>query len=474
MWGGSWLNQFDELPEGWAAATFGDVCQVQGGFAFKSNDYQPDGVLLVRISNLVNGKVEINEKSVFLPEAFFEELSSFRLEAGDVLIAMSGATTGKMAIYNLETPALLNQRVGRFCIVAPNSVDPGFVGKLVGNVTQKVLQKAYGGAQPNISPKELEQFPIPLPPLNEQRRIVEKIEALTARSRKARATLDEIPVLLDQFRQSVLAAAFRGDLTADWRAQNPDVEPAEAFKQLYKNEIGWAVGKANDACIGVQSGSTPKGKPFTELGEVPFLKVYNIVNQEIDFNYRPQYVSREIHRTSLKRSITLPGDVLMNIVGPPLGKIALATEQFPEWNINQAIVTFRPKKGLLSKYLYYYLREGSLVRDVVNETKGIVGQVNISLTQCRESIVKIPSLDEQAEIIRRIEGLFSLAASLSDAFKSSSEDLGELDQSILAKAFRGELVPQDPNDEPAAVLLDRIRAERERLGSGKKRSKAKA
>lgn len=331
-----------------------------------------------------------------------------------------------------------------------------------------------GTLQKNTNHAYVESFSFFLPPFNEQRRIVEKIEALTDRSRKARAALDQIPALLDQFRQSVLAAAFRGDLTADWRAQNPDIEPAEAFKYFYKNEIGWAIGKANDACIGVQSGSTPKGKPFTESGEVPFLKVYNIVNQQIDFDYRAQYVSREIHKTSLKRSITLPGDILMNIVGPPLGKIALVTEQFPEWNINQAIVTFRPKNGLISKYFYYYLREGSLVRDVVNETKGIVGQVNISLTQCRESIVKIPSLDEQAEIVRRIEGLFSLAASLSDAFKRSSEDLGELDQSILAKAFRGELVPQDPNDEPAALLLDRIRAERERLSNGKKRGKAKA
>jgi type I restriction enzyme S subunit len=89
-----------------------------------------------------------------------------------------------------------------------------------------------GVQHPRVHYKDLAKFSIPLPPLNEQRRIVEKIEALTARSRKARAALDEIPALLDQFRQSVLAAAFRGDLTADWRTQNPDVEPAEALDLL--------------------------------------------------------------------------------------------------------------------------------------------------------------------------------------------------------------------------------------------------
>jgi type I restriction enzyme S subunit len=93
-----------------------------------------------------------------------------------------------------------------------------------------------GSAQPKLNQKNLNRVPVPLPPFNEQRRIVEKIEALTARSRKAREALEAIPELLDQFRQSVLAAAFRGDLTADWREQNPDVEPAEALLERIRVE----------------------------------------------------------------------------------------------------------------------------------------------------------------------------------------------------------------------------------------------
>ena len=94
-------DELMELPEGWAKATFGDICKVQGGYAFKSQDYQESGVLLVRISNLVDGRVQISSNSVFLPKEYWGKFSEFQLKEGDVLIAMSGATTGKMATHKL-------------------------------------------------------------------------------------------------------------------------------------------------------------------------------------------------------------------------------------------------------------------------------------------------------------------------------------------------------------------------------------
>jgi type I restriction enzyme, S subunit len=293
---------------------------------------------------------------------------------------------------------------------------------------------------------------------------------LTDRSHKARAALADVPKLIAQFRQSVLAAAFRGDLTADWREKNPNFKVDESFAHAHEDIKGWVTLKAEDVC-NVQSGSTPKGKPFTEVGDIPYLKVYNIVDQRIDFNYRPQFIPIEVHRKELKRCVTLPGDVLMNIVGPPLGKIAIVTDQFQEWNINQALVLFRPNTGLSNKYLYYFLREGKFIREIDNETKGSVGQVNISLTQCRKCLIPIPSKEEQKEIVQRIELMFQQIDRIYQQYEPAKASLDTLDRSILAKAFRGELVPQDPNDEPAAVLLERIRAEREQTSTPKQRGK---
>ena len=227
---------------------------------------------------------------------------------------------------------------------------------------------------------------------------------------------------------------------------------------------GWEWFLAKDICSKVQSGSTPKGKQFTETGEVPYLKVYNIVNQEIDFDYRPQFISKEIHVEKLTRSITFPNDVLMNIVGPPLGKVALVTQQYSEWNMNQALVLFRPHQGLLNLYLYYYLVGGEFVREILADTKGSVGQINISLTQCRNCPIPLPPLNEQRRIVAKIEALTARSRKAREALDAIPALLDQFRQSVLAAAFRGDLTAdwreQNPDVEPAEKLLERIRAER--------------
>jgi type I restriction enzyme S subunit len=207
----------------------------------------------------------------------------------------------------------------------------------------------------------------------------------------------------------------------------------------------------------VQSGGTPKAG-FTESAGVPFLKVYNIVDQQIAFDYRPQYVPRTTHEKELRKSRTLPGDVLMNIVGPPLGKVAVVPDTYPEWNINQAITLFRPGAEVSTQWIYTVLCSGKNVADVIHQTRGSVGQVNISLSQCRNFEIPIPSLAEQAEILRRLGELFVLADSLQRRYQDTVTCVEKLTPSVLKKAFRGGLVPQDPNDEPAGVMLKRVRA----------------
>lgn len=319
---------------------------------------------------------------------------------------------------------------------------------------------ATGSTQEALTDDGAKRIIIPLPPLAEQHRIVAKLDALFEKIESNKQRLEKIPKLLKRFRQSVLAAAVSGKLTEEWRKKNGINEE-------------WKTMKATEACETVASGSTPKGKPFFEKEEIPYLKVYNIVNQQIDFFYKPQYIKREIHEKELKRCKVYPNDVIINIVGPPLGKVALIPDTFPEWNINQAIVVFRPKSILLSNFLYLILCDGKQIKDIELELRGTAGQSNISLSQCRDFDFSIPSLIEQTEIVRRVEQLFAFADRIEARYTKTKAMLDKLPQSILAKAFRGELVAQDPNDEPASVLLERIKAEKEKLKAKKKGKKTK-
>jgi len=245
---------------------------------------------------------------------------------------------------------------------------------------------------------------------------------------------------------------------------------------------GWASIAAEDACALVQSGGTPEGKPFTPSGDVPFLKVYNIVDQSVDFEYRPQFIPRSVHERELRRSVVLPGDVLMNIVGPPLGKVALVPNTYPEWNINQAIVVFRPKPFLDSSYLYHLLCEGREIKRLEHEYRGSAGQSNISLSQARAFELAVAPLTEQRRIVSKIESLTARSRRAKEALDAIPTLLEKFRQSVLAAAFRGDLTAdwreKHPDVERAEVLLKRIRIERrkrwEEAELAKMRAKGKA
>ena len=163
---------YEKLPKGWAWCRLGKVCCFENGYAFNSDEYQKNGTPLIRISNIKNGKIDISE-AVFIK---IEYDKRFMVEYGDLLIAMSGATTGKMGVYKLDREAVLNQRVGNIKIRNKDIFFHKFRNYIMQTKSDEILKIAYGGAQPNISGKMIENLTIPLPPLAEQYRIVQKIE----------------------------------------------------------------------------------------------------------------------------------------------------------------------------------------------------------------------------------------------------------------------------------------------------------
>ena len=217
---------------------------------------------------------------------------------------------------------------------------------------------------------------------------------------------------------------------------------------------GWVWCRLEDLAY-VAAGSTPSKESFVENG-VPYIKMYNLRNQKIDFEFHPQYITEEVHNNKLARSRTQPGDLLMNIVGPPLGKLAIIPESLPEANFNQAAVLIRPFKfkPAITQYLFYYLSELSEINSI--STKGSAGQVNISLTQSQQMRIALPPLAELERITQKIESLFSKIGVLETSIDNIYDHISKIKSGILEKALSGKLVSQDKTDEPAITLLKSI------------------
>ena len=218
--------------------------------------------------------------------------------------------------------------------------------------------------------------------------------------------------------------------------------------------VGWVWCRLEDIAY-VAAGSTPSKESFVENG-VPYIKMYNLRNQKIDFEFHPQYITEEVHNNKLARSRTQPGDLLMNIVGPPLGKLAIIPESLPEANFNQAAVLIRPFKfkPAITQYLFYYLSELSEINSI--STKGSAGQVNISLTQSQQMRIALPPLAELERITQKIESLFSKIGVLETSIDNIYDHISKIKSGILEKALSGKLVSQDKTEEPAITLLKSI------------------
>ncbi|WP_226889367.1 restriction endonuclease subunit S [Nostoc sp. MG11] len=488
-----------ELPEGWAWIKLGDVEEKIGSGATPrggSESYKLSGIPLIRSMNVHFDGLKLDGLA-YLDDKQANELKNVEVKANDVLLNITGASIGRVTQAPPEmNGARVNQHV---CIIRTNSIlDAGFLSRYIASPSfQKwIIAEEYGATRQALTKQMILNFNIPLPPLNEQKRIVAKIEELNDRTQRAKEALEAIPQLCDRFRQSVLAAAFRGDLTADWREQNPNVEPASVLlerireKRLveaktekqkenieaiyaYEEEFGsepladdWQYITLEKLCHTFQYGTSAKSS--TE-GKVPVLRMGNLQNGEINWN-DIAYTSDddEIVKYTLK-----PGDVLFNRTNSPelVGKTSIYRGERPAIFAGY-LIRIDNYLELNSEYLNYCLNT-TYAKDYYWKVKTDgVSQSNINAQKLAKFEIPFCSLQEQQEIVQRIHTLFKAIAQIQQQHQQAEEQLNRLNQSILAKAFRGELVPQDPDDEPASVLLERIRAEREKLNNSNKKSQA--
>jgi type I restriction enzyme S subunit len=216
------------------------------------------------------------------------------------------------------------------------------------------------------------------------------------------------------------------------KTQKP-LPPISDDEKPFELPKGWQWCRLDDICYGITSGSTPPQSHFNNDGGIPYLKVYNIKNQKIDFEYKPQFIDFECHKQKLKRSVLYPGDVVMNIVGPPLGKIAIIPDTYAEWNCNQAIVFFRPIIDGLNHFIYTYLITGMFLDSI--ELIGTAGQDNISVTKSRSILFPLPAISEQDRIVLKVDELMNICDALSTKLDSKRQI-----QAVLAKALVEQVV----------------------------------
>lgn len=420
-------------------------------------------------------------------------------EAPTIMITCRGATCGNLHIS--EPYSYINGNA-----MALDEQPKEFIGikYLYYALAARGLNDTISGsAQPQITQQGLSEVKIPLPSVAEQKEIVDLLDRLLAQVQATQARLARIPDIIKLFRQSVLAAAVSGKLTEEWQhnSSNKLVNNNEIAHQhriyfhsqgrKYKEPLSindfsglpaipknWRWYRAEQLCDLITKGTTPSSEQMSASDEIPYIKVYNLTfNGSLDFSINPTFINRQTHENELKRSKVLPGDVLMNIVGPPLGKVSIVPDTYSEWNINQAICLFRPVCGVSEFYLSLCLRDDNLLSLTKMKAKATAGQFNLTLEICRDYPIPVPSPEEQTEIVRRVEQLFAYADSIEQQAKAAKERVDNLTQAILAKAFRGELTADwraaNPDlisgDNSAEALLARIQAERAQ--SGKKSRK---
>jgi type I restriction enzyme S subunit len=418
------MSEIKDIPKGWRLKKLGEVCKLKNGYAFKSDSYENSGVPVIRISD-INGGIVSSHKAVRVQSD--EEYENYLVENNDILVAMSGATTGKFGIYKSTEKAYQNQRVGKFKILDENILNNEFLYHQINSLKRQIEKDAYGGAQPNISSTKIEQMQIVVPPIPEQQAIVSKIEELLSELENGKEQLKTAQQQLKVYRQSLLKWAFEGKLT------NKNVKEGELPK-------GWKKVQIKDVAE-TFGGYAFKSGEFLPQGKYQVLRMGNVRPGVIRYSESPVYLDK-VDGNVLNRALLQTNDVIITQTGTrkkrDYGFTVLITK--PNLLLNQRIASFRFNESYLPKFFLYFSWT-DLFKDqfFANET-GNVGQGNVGMKAVTETLIPFLSYNEQLLIVEELESKLTVCDKIEETINQSLQQAETLRQSILKKAFEGKLV----------------------------------
>ncbi len=427
----------------WERVPLAHIAKVQNGFAFSSSQFtKDDGLPLIRIRDIDSNITENKYKGEFDNE--------YIVTKGDILVGMDGDFH---AAKWRGPKGLLNQRV---CRIIPTSshFNENFLFVCLQPYLNAINAETSSVTVKHLSSRTLEEIPLPCPPLPEQRRIVEKIEALFSELDKGVEQLKTAAQQLKIYRQSVLKWAFEGKLTEE-------------------NIVGeklpttWRQAKLGEVCDKIQDGShfSPKVQ-YNDPSENRFMYVTakNIRNNFMDLS-TVTYIDKEFHDPIYERCNPEHGDVLLTKDGVNTGEVTLNTLREP-FSLLSSVCLLKPKKTELnSEFLKYYIQSPIGKKEIIGSMTGTAIK-RIVLWKIRVAAVVLPPLERQHQIVQEIESRLSVCDKLEETIAASLQQSEALRQSILKKAFEGKLVEQDPNDPPASQLLEQIKRQKQEDNAG--------
>ena len=393
-----------EIPESWAWCRLSDVCNFESGYAFSSDDYKDKGTPLVRISNIHDGLVSL-DNCVYIEGDIDKR---FIINNGDLLIAMSGATTGKMGVYQYDCPALLNQRVGNIKVNTSLLLQK-YRDYFMQSQGDLILKLSYGGAQPNVSAKIISDLFIPIPSLNEQEKIVAEIEKWFGFIDEIENGATELETVIKQTKSKILDLAISGKLVSQdhndepaielLKRINPEFKPCDNshYENLPKN---WCLAKVKDVFV---INPRNKAEDNTIAGFIPMTL--------IDDGYSNTFSYEKRKWGSIKTGFThfADGDVAVAKISPCLeNRKSIVLRDLP--NAIGAGTTelhvFR-SSVVVPEYALYFFKSEYFISKCVGTFNGVVGQQRVGKNIIEEIQIPIPPINEQTKIVSTIETIFT-------------------------------------------------------------------